>query len=123
LIDRITDEEGHTWSDPDDVGQALSRVSLFLYTSLGSVDMSPCISAIPTKVCSEMNRILLRNYSPEEVDTALSQMQALKAPRLDGYGVCFYQKHWNMVGEEVRKAILNFGIFDPSINYTYNKPV
>jgi hypothetical protein len=46
----------------------------------------------------------------------------LKALGPDRYGVCFYQKHWSVVGEEVRKVVLNFlnfGIFDPSINYTY----
>jgi hypothetical protein len=49
-------------------------------------------------------------------------MQALKAPGPDRYGVCFYQNNWSVVGEEVRKAVLNFlnfEIFDPSINYTY----
>jgi hypothetical protein len=49
-------------------------------------------------------------------------MQPLKAPGPDGLGVGFYQKHWAIVGDGVRKAILNFlnsGIFDPSLNLTY----
>ncbi|XP_062152071.1 uncharacterized protein LOC133860496 [Alnus glutinosa] len=37
-------------------------------------------------------------------------------------GVCFYQKHWSIVGRQVKQTILNFlnhGIFGPLINYTY----
>jgi hypothetical protein len=69
-----------------------------------------------------MNQLLLRVYNPKEVNHVLAQMHPLKAQGLDGYGVCFYHKHWNTIGAEVRQAILNFlnnGIFDPSINYTY----
>jgi hypothetical protein len=46
----------------------------------------------------------------------------LKAPGPDGYVVCFFQKHWDTVGGEVRKAALDFlnnGIFEPTINPTY----
>jgi len=49
-------------------------------------------------------------------------MQPLNAPGPDGYGMCFYQKHWGLVRQQVRLAVLNFlnfGIFYHVINYTY----
>jgi hypothetical protein len=67
-------------------------------------------------------QILLRQYSSEEVDLALSQMQPLKASGPDGYGACLFQKPWNIIGQQVRSAVLNFlnlGVFYPGINFTY----
>lgn len=49
-------------------------------------------------------------------------MHSLKSPGLDGFGVCFYQKHWGTVGDAIRKAVLDFlngGTFDPMINSTF----
>jgi hypothetical protein len=66
-----------------------------------------------------MNDMLLEVFMPEEVDQDLAQMQPLKSPGLDGFWVCFYQKHWEVIGEVVRKSVLdflNFEIFDPGIN-------
>lgn len=36
---------------------------------------------------------LTKEFTMEEVDTALSQMSPLKAPRPDGFSVSFFQKH------------------------------
>jgi hypothetical protein len=69
-----------------------------------------------------MNDVLSRTFVEEEVDMALAQMHPLKAPGPDRFGVCFFQKHWPIVGKGVKQAVLNFlnkGIFDPSINLTH----
>lgn len=65
---------------------------------------------------------MLKEFTREEIDKALAQMQPLKALGPKGYGACFYHKDWSIVGDEVEQAILKFlnnGMFDPSINYTY----
>ena len=45
----------------------------------------------------EMNAMLLKEYSMEEVELAFSQMHLLKSPSLDGFAACFYQNSWAMV--------------------------
>ncbi|XP_042950151.1 uncharacterized protein LOC122282264 [Carya illinoinensis] len=45
----------------------------------------------------ELEKVFIK----EEVVEALKQMAPLKSPRLDGYGACFYQAYWSIVGEEV----------------------
>jgi hypothetical protein len=78
------------------------------------------LETVSPRVTTGMNNELSRVFTPEEVDIALSQMHPFKAP--DGFGVCFYQKHWATVGEGVRQAVLYFlnsGTFEPSLNLTY----
>lgn len=36
----------------------------------------------------------------------MKRMDPLKSPRPDGFGACFYQKHWLTVGDDVCAAVL-----------------
>jgi len=84
--------------------------------------METCTSTVQSRVPSSMNDMLMMPFLPEEVDQALSQMHPLKSIGPDGFGVCFYQKHWPTVGLEVRKSILDFlnsDCFYAGINVTY----
>lgn len=86
------------------------------------VGLDECLSTVSTKVSPEMNALLLKPFLPEEIDHALAQMSLLKAPGLDGFGVSFFQKHWQTVGDSVRTAALDFlnnGILPPSVNTTF----
>lgn len=77
---------------------------------------------VQPRVTQKMNNISTSHFLLEEVDFALSQMQPLKAPGPDGFGVCFYQHHWATVSNSIRKVVLDFlnlGLFDPSLNSTY----
>jgi hypothetical protein len=58
----------------------------------------------------------------DEIDQALAQMHPLKSPGPDGFGVCFFQHHWEMIGPKVKGAILDFlngEFFEPGINKTF----
>jgi hypothetical protein len=69
-----------------------------------------------------MNEMLTEVFTPEEVNQALAQMHPLKSPGPDGFGGCFFQNHWHVVGEEVRQIVLDYlnnEVFDPGINSTF----
>lgn len=93
-----------------------------LFSSDGSREVDASLASVSPRVTLALNSNLLQEFTVEEINKALAQMQPLKAPGPEGYRVCFYQKHWSIIGGEVQQDVLNFlnnGMFDPSINYTY----
>ena len=69
--------------------------------------MEEVTNLIPTKASKEMNHDLIKDFSAEEVRTALQQMHPTKAPGPDGMSAIFYQKYWDIVGIDVKNMVLN----------------
>src|SRR4051812_36523539 len=67
--------------------------------------MEDVLSCIPTKVTAEMNSDLDAPYTSKEVKESLFQMFPIKAPCPDGFPAHFFQKHWDVCGEEVSKTV------------------
>lgn len=80
-----------------------------------------CLSHVPDLVSDEMNFQLTKPVSQEEIKRAVFGLGALKAPGPDGLNGMFYQKHWEVVKEDVCNAIQIFfqqGILPTEINET-----
>ena len=58
-------------------------------------------------VTSEMNEALLAPFSGEEVRAALETIGDLKAPGADGMPAIFYKRFWHLIGEKVKKEVLD----------------
>jgi hypothetical protein len=63
---------------------------------------------VPRRVTDEMNERLIRPYSAAEVEKALHLMKPNKAPGPDGFTAGFYQLHWELLGNDVTVAVLDF---------------
>lgn len=50
---------------------------------------------------------LIKDFSGEEILTAIKQMHPTKAPGLDGMSAIFFQKYWSIVGNDVTRMVLN----------------
>jgi hypothetical protein len=72
-----------------------------LYTTEGHVAMQLVLDVIPKKVTAKMNLKLIAEIKESEVKEALFEMFPTKAPRPDGYPAHFFQRHWDLCGEEV----------------------
>ena len=62
-----------------------------------------------------MNQGLIAAFTREEVVTALKQMDPTKAPGPDGMSVIFFQKYWDVVGNDITCMVLNVLNSDMSI--------
>ena len=52
-------------------------------------------------------KFLTKEFTKEEMEEALKQMHPTKAPGPDGMSAIFFQKYWNIVGNDVICMILN----------------
>ena len=64
-----------------------------IYSSSNPSRLEEVTNLIPTKVSEEMNHVLIKDFSTEEVRTTLRQMHPTKPPGPDGMSVIFYQKY------------------------------
>src|SRR4051812_8394875 len=77
-----------------------------LYSSGGMAEMDEVLSKVPAKVAMDMNNFWNKPYTKEETKTTLFQMFPSKAPGQDGFPAHFFQKHFDICGDEVVKAVM-----------------
>ena len=106
-ISRIMDENG-IWHETKE-GIANVVVSYFekLYTTSYPSHILEITDTIPTKISSKMNQSLIKDFTKEEVLAALKQMHPTKAPGPDDMSAIFFQKYWDVVGNDVTSMVLN----------------
>ena len=54
-----------------------------------------------------MNQMLVKQFTRNEIEAALKQMHPTKSPGPDGMLAIFYQKYWDIVGNDVVGMVLN----------------
>jgi hypothetical protein len=79
-----------------------------LFSSEACTSMDAVLDAIPVKVNSEMNEALNQEYTNEEIKSALFQMGPTKAPGPDGFPAIFYQRHWDLLEQDICSAVRGF---------------
>lgn len=104
-ITRLKNTAGQFIEEESELKSLGSQFYEDLYTSEGTVDMDRVLSAVPRKVSEEMNSVLITPFV-EEVKHALFQMFPTKAPGPDGFPAHFFQRHWDLYGEEVTAMVL-----------------
>ena len=101
------DENGN-WCDNTEsiVAVAVSYFEKLFSTSFPS-HILEVTNTIPTRITNDMNQRLIKEFIREEVVTALQQMHPTKAPGPDGMSAIFFQKYWDIVGNDITCMVLN----------------
>jgi hypothetical protein len=107
LVKSLTKSDGQATENVHEMQAMTADFYKQLYTSEGVQGMDQVLQHVPRKVTPAMNEILTAPYAADEVKNALFQMFPLKAPGPDGYPAFFFQKHWDICGSDVTKAVLS----------------
>ena len=83
-ISCIMEKEGN-WHDSID--------GIVEYSSTYLTRISEVLDIIPTKVTKEMNQLLIKEFTREEIEVALNQMHPIKALGPNGMSAIFFQKY------------------------------
>ena len=103
----LEDEEGNWCNTKESIVDIVVSYFQKLYTTSYSSRVAEVIATIPTRVTSEMNQSHMKEFTKEEVEETLKQMHPTKAPGPDGMFAIFFQKYWNIVGNDVSCMVLN----------------
>ncbi|KAK1619202.1 hypothetical protein QYE76_024719 [Lolium multiflorum] len=105
-ISRLRRQDGSFTEDPDELRLMAREFYDTLYTSEQTAGVEEVLDSVRASVSQAMNDQLLVPFEGGEVKAAMFQMFPLKAPGPDGFPAHFFQKHWDLCGEEVTKAVL-----------------
>jgi hypothetical protein len=98
--------DGTPTSNEKEMGALANGFYKQLYTSEGVSSMEEVLNCVPTRVDREMNRALDASFQAKEVKEALFEMYPTKAPGPDGFPAHFFQRNWDVCGEEVTSAVM-----------------
>ena len=106
MIKALHNSLGAIVVDPDELKTMVNNFYQTLYTSEEVQGMDAVLTHVPRRVSDEMNTMLNAVYTKEEVKTTLFQMFPTKAPGPDGFPAHFYQRHWDICGDDVTRVVL-----------------
>lgn len=78
-----------------------------LFTSCTGTRTEKLLEHVAPRISEEMNIMLTKEYTAEEVAAALKCIGDLKASDLDGMPAIFYKRYWELVGEQVTAEVLS----------------
>ncbi|OMO57964.1 reverse transcriptase [Corchorus capsularis] len=120
---RAKDSNGTLQQDSTIVKRTIFKYyrELFTSNSPSVSDIHQVLALVNSRVTVEMNDLLMREFTSEEVRVAAFGMAPNKASGPDGMSPLFYQKYWHIVGEKVSEMallFLNHGVALLEINHT-----
>ena len=108
LINFLKRADGTRCEDREGIKSMVYEFYANLFTSEPCTSLDAVLEAIPPKVNEEINEALCREYTNDKIRTALFQMGPTKAPGPDRFPTLFYQRHWELIEEDVCAAVKGF---------------
>ncbi|CAO2192714.1 unnamed protein product [Urochloa humidicola] len=107
-IRRIKNTEGDWVNDQVMMKGMVNQYFEMLYSKDPHVNPDVVSSLFTSHITDEMNEDLCKVFSDDEISTALFQIGPLKAPGPDGFPARFFQRNWELLGEDIIRAVKIF---------------
>lgn len=117
--------ENNIWVEGvENVGSVATNFfkNLFQSSWFGWAVMNLVSDCALSKFSNQDNGELGRPYNKEEIEISIKQMALSKAPSSDGVQAMFYQRYWDIIGEDTINmclGVLNNGEDISPINHTF----
>jgi len=96
-------------TDPKDISEHIvNHFSSIFNNTTNTIDNGLVNEVIPSLITDRINNMLTLVPSNEEIHQAIFSLNKYSAPGPDGFGALFFQTFWNIVKNDVSKAILQF---------------
>lgn len=121
-IEKLKKKNGDWTTNDKDVNGVLKEFFMDLFTTEGPADTRRITDLIEPRVTGDMNDMLTKPYTVNEIKKALKQMHPTKSPGPDGMPPLFFQSFWNIVGTSFVSTCLHIlnNDGDPTpLNHTF----
>ncbi|XP_042983190.1 uncharacterized protein LOC122312604 [Carya illinoinensis] len=118
----VEDQQGTVVAAQAGIGEVFTSYFSTLFSTSCPTGFDECFHAMESKLTVDMKSWLSKPFTREEVRGVVFQMNPLGSPGPDGFPAHFYQKHWEVVGEEVYSyalEVLNWSRSLQDVNDTY----
>ncbi|KAI9121028.1 hypothetical protein K1719_008061 [Acacia pycnantha] len=105
---RLKDETGVWMEDRKVINKTFSNFYMTLFSSVGSRPLDQALSYVRKVVSPQDNADLTRPVSDLEIENAVFQLGANKAPGPDGFSALFYQSTWKSINKEGNRRSAGF---------------
>ncbi|XP_011101240.1 uncharacterized protein LOC105179344 [Sesamum indicum] len=105
----VTRADGTIIIAADDIAQEfVDYYTSLLGTEAHTIPVNDGVFDWGPKLSSELTEELCREVTTQEVKETIFNINDYNASGPDGYSSCFFKKAWNVVGDQVCRAVLDF---------------
>jgi hypothetical protein len=122
-IEHLIDEQGTQQFGPDKIETILLKHFSTLFESQETLHIKETVEVVKNTITPDLFNHLDADFTCEEVTEAITSMKRLAAPGPDGLPAIFYHTYWDIIKNDVIKAVLQVlndrGTLHPTIKPTY----
>jgi hypothetical protein len=106
-IEAIKDQMGNIHTDRTNIEDIFLNHFKTLFTTQKPTNIANITNVVQNRINNDMYDHLDRDFTKEEVITAISDMKGLAAPGPDGLPARFYHTYWDIIGADITREALH----------------
>jgi hypothetical protein len=106
-IEAIKDQMGNIHTDRTNIEDIFLNHFKTLFTTQKPTNIANITNVVQNRINNDMYDHLDRDFTKEEVITAVSDMKGLAAPGPDGLPARFYHTYWDIIGADTTREALH----------------